>query len=385
VLGDFGPKRPASGRPLFDNRGVQRLFHVAPGASEAVEVEPSRLAEIRAGAGWLWLDVTEFSSAEVYEVGGAFGFDPVNLEDILDWSEVPKVDDFHSDYTFVVGHGLSVAETARIATTEYDVFLGDRFAVTFHEEDLPGFGWGREHVVQPGVLADTTPDLLWARIAEAGANRFRPLVDGLQARLDVLEEQAINADPQVPREVLALRRDVQFLRQVLVGQQQAFGELLEDELAGITRRGARRFRHVYDDFSRLADTLDGARSLLGNLLETYRSTVAERANEVMKVLTVFSAIVLPLSLLAGIYGMNFAHMPELGWQWGYGLVLGVMASVAFGLWTYFSRRGFIGGPRLSKVPGAVGKGLVDLVKLTTKPATMLLQLAAKSPDDRSER
>jgi len=362
---------------------VKYLFHVPTGATEAVPLDPGRIAEARAAGGWIWVDVTEFTHAEVAGVSAEFGFDPVTVEDVLDWSEFPKVDD-HTDYTFIVGHGLSTAEADRVETTEYDVFLAADFVVTFHQEDLPGFRWGREYFVQPGALADTSPDVAWGRVAEFEAGRFKPLVDGLDERILALEDRAILADPTVPAEVLALRRDVQTLRQVVIAQREVFRELAKGDLVGISKRGARRLSHVFDDFSRLAEILDNARMLLGNVLETYRGTVAERANEVMKVLTVFSAIVLPLSLVAGIYGMNFGHMPELAWRWGYFAVLGVMAVVGIGLWSYFSRRGFIGGPRLGRVPGAVGRGLVDLVKLTTKPATMLLHLATRPLDDRSE-
>jgi len=119
--------------------------------------------------------------------------------------------------------------------------------------------------------------------------------------------------------------------------------------------------------------------VLGAVLETYRSTVAERTNEVMKVLTVFTAILLPLSLVAGIYGMNFAHMPELRWRLGYLWALAVMLVVALALWVYFARRGFVGGPRIGQAPRVVGKGLADLVRLTIKPVTGVAGLITGRP------
>lgn len=346
------------------------------GATEAVLVDPERLAEIRAQDGWIWLDVTGFTAAEARAIGHELGFDPLAIEDVLAWSKHPKVDD-HVGYTFIVGHALSTVAEDRLRTVEYDVFIGEDFLVTFHQEDLPGFGWGREHAVTEGVLVESAPDLLWARVAEAGSARFQPLAEGLEERIDSLEDEAIAAHPGVPGEIQALRRDVQTLRQAIAAQRDAYAILARGDLPGISERGARRMGHVYDDFNRLTDLLDGARGLLGGILDTYRSTVAERANEVMKVLTVFAAIILPLSLVAGIYGMNFANMPELRTRYGYFVVLGFMALVAIGLWIYFARRGFIGGPRLHKVPRVVGRGLVDLVKLTTKPAVMLVHLAAK--------
>lgn len=355
---------------------MQHLFHVPEGATEAVPADAGRLGEIRRQGGWVWLDVTGFTAAEAREIGQELGFDPLAIEDVLAWSKHPKVDD-HVGYTFIVGHALSTLAEDRLRTVEYDVFIGDDYLVTFHQEDLPGFGWGREHATTVGVLVESAPDLLWARIAEAGSARFQPLVQGLEERIDALEDEAIAAHPAVPGEIQALRRDVQTLRQIVGAQRDAYAILARGGLPGISERGARRLGHVYDDFNRLAELLDGGRALLGGILDTYRSTVAERANEVMKVLTVFSAIILPLSLVAGIYGMNFANMPELRTEWGYFVVLGIMAVVAIGLWIYFARRGFIGGPKLHRVPRVVGRGLVDLVKLTTKPAVMLVHLAAK--------
>ena len=358
---------------------MQHLFHVAEGATEAAPVEPERLAQVRRQGGWIWLDVTGFTASEVRQVGQAVGFDPLAVEDVLAWSRHPKVDD-HVGYTFVVGHALSTLAEDRLRTVEYDVFIGDDFLVTFHQEDLPGFAWGREHATSAGVLVESAPDLLWARIAEAGSARFQPLADGLEERIDALEDEAIAALPSVPGEIQALRRDVQTLRQAVGAQRDVYSTLARGGLPGISDRGARRLGHVYDDFNRLAELLDGARGLLGGILDTYRSTVAERANEVMKVLTVFAAIILPLSLVAGIYGMNFANMPELRTRWGYFVVLGIMALVAIGLWVYFARRGFIGGPKLHRVPRVVGRGLVDLVKVTTKPAVMLMHLASRPND-----
>lgn len=344
-------------------------------------MEVGRLSEVRSAGGWLWLDVTAFSADEVHQVGREFGFDPLAVEDVLDWSQHPKVED-HAGYTFVVGHGLSVAASShRLRTAEYDVFVADRYLVTFHQEDLPAFIWGREHVIAEGAVAGSAPDLLWARVAEAGSSRYQPLADGLEERIDDLEERALAADPSLPAEVLALRRDVQTLRQAVIAQRDAYRVIARGDLPGISPRGARRLGHVFDDFNRLAEVLDGARLLLGSILETYRSTVAERANEVMKVLTVFSAIILPLSLVAGIYGMNFRNMPELQTRWGYFTVVAAMAVVAVALWLYFARRGFVGGPKFHRVPRVVGRGLVDLVKVTTKPAVMLLQLATRPNDE----
>ena len=362
---------------------MRYLFHVPPGATEAVAVPIERLDEIRQADGWLWLDVTEFTAADVEQVGHQFGFDALEIEDVLDWSKFPKVEE-RNDHTLVVGHALSAAGSLRLETVEYDAFIGDRFLVTFHSEDLLGFIWGRNHAVVPGNLDGAGPDILWARMAETGAAHYRPLVEGLDHRIEELENRAIAANPTVPADVLALRRDSQILGQVISAQRDAFRILGTDELPGITRQGRRRLTHVFDDYSRLSHTLESAPLLLISVLESFRGTVAERANEVMKVLTVFSAIVLPLSLIAGIYGMNFRHMPELLWRYGYLGAMVLMLVVGVSLWVYFGRRGFVGGPRFGAVPRVVGRGLVEFVKVTTKPISMVLEAGRNGGSDETK-
>ena len=117
-----------------------------------MEVPAERLAEIRDAPGWIWLDVTEFTDAEVWEIGRDFGFDPLAVEDVLDWSKFPKVEE-HTGYTFVVGHGLSAAGDDRLGTVEYDVFVATRSWSPFTARISPGFVWGREHAVRGGSLA----------------------------------------------------------------------------------------------------------------------------------------------------------------------------------------------------------------------------------------
>jgi magnesium transporter len=164
------------------------------------------------------------------------------------------------------------------------------------------------------------------------------------------------------------------LRRVLAPQRDTVRGLADEEFPAISERARLRLRSAHDQYVRATESLDSSRALLAAVLETYRAVVAERANEVMKVLAVFAAILLPLSVMAGIYGMNFANMPELDWRWAYFVALGIMATVALALWLYFARRGFIGGPRLGRIPKAVGSGLAGLVRLTTLPVSSVSRM-----------
>ncbi len=139
-----------------------------------------------------------------------------------------------------------------------------------------------------------------------------------------------------------------------------FGELatlthpvLDDDARGF-------FDRLYEHHSRLGETLDGARVLLNSVVETYRGAVADQTNEIVRVLTVFSAIMLPLSLIAGAWGMNFVDIPGGEEPWGFWILLAVMLLVGVGFWVYFARRGFVGAPRLRDLPKSVGLGLVQV-------------------------
>jgi magnesium transporter len=150
------------------------------------------------------------------------------------------------------------------------------------------------------------------------------------------------------------------LRRVLGPQRDVLRQLAWSNSPVIGESARRSFSDVYDHHFRLVESLDAGRALLAAVLDTYRGAVAERTNEVMKVLTVFSAILLPLGLIAGLWGMNFSEIPASGWRWGFVALLGLMAVLATGLWVSFARRGFVGQPKLRDLPKSVGLGLIHI-------------------------
>lgn len=317
------------------------------------------------GAAWFWLDVDVIEPELVEDIGRLFELNRVGLDDVHAITEFPKADDY-DDHLFFSSHSPALAGD-RLTTAELDGFVSDKFLITFHRTQIPGVDWTRDRVQQAEDLSSLRPDMLLAGILEAAARRSLQLVDGLEAQIADLESRSVAGDPHVVGMVQAFRRDAIVLRRVLAPERDMVRSLMHEGMPGIDERTRRRLDSVYDDCYRVVESLDMARALLASVLETYRSTVAERMNEVMKVLTVFSAIILPLSLLAGIYGMNFTNMPELDQPWAYFALLGFMVAIAIGLWRYFSRRGFIGGPRVPRVDRVVGQGLAGLFHVTTTP------------------
>jgi magnesium transporter len=305
---------------------------------------------------FLWIDVTAPTLEEIAGLARRFGVDPIAVEDIAEPTQFPKVDDYE-DHLLLVLHGLRLDDGSDVTTHEIDAVATPTVLLTFHREDVPGIEWLIERARESEAMAEGGPDRMLARVAEITTRRFLPVIDEYDARIDALEDLALAGHPSVVGSTQALRHDAIKLRRVLAPQREVMLSLSREGHAMIGARARQRFGDVHDHLFRVVESLDTARALLASVIDTYRSTVAENMNDVMKVLTVFSAILLPLSLLAGIYGMNFSNMPELDWRWAYFGLLGVMASVALGLWLYFSRRGFIGGPRLSRISRGLGRGI----------------------------
>lgn len=357
---------------------MMRLIAVSNGRSSYSEPEIHQLAEHVQEAAWVWLDVDAVEPDLVEEVGRLFGLNRVGLDDVHAVTEFPKADDY-DDHLFFSSHSPALVDD-RVTTAELDGFISETFLITFHRTPIPGVEWNRERMLEAEDLSALQPDIVLAGILEAAARRSLQLVDGLEAQISDLESRSIAGDPSVVGMVQAFRRDAIVLRRVLAPERDMVRSLTYEGMPGIDERARRRLDSVYDDCYRVVESLDMARALLSSVLETYRSAVGERMNEVMKVLTVFSAIILPLSLLAGIYGMNFANMPELDRPWAYFVLLGVMVIIAVGLWVYFSKRGFIGGPRLPRVDRVVGRGVAGLFHLTTTPVRGVLHWLLEDPE-----
>lgn len=356
-----------------------RLFHKADNSTALVERSFEDLAAARSDEGWIWIDALDPTEEDLRDLGTGFGLDSLTLAEIHNDTVFPKVDDWGS-YLYVVLHGAS-RRGDKLTTSELNFILGEDFLITFHRDHSPSVDFVLENSLRTAPFGRGGPDQMFGRIADTQGQRYLPLLDSLDEQIEELEERSLQSDPAVIPDVQALRRDAVILRRVIGPQREVLLSLGGELSTLLGDRARRRFRGVYDHHYRLVESLDASRGLLASVLDTYRSTVAERMNEVMKVLTVYTAILLPLSLMAGLYGMNFTNMPELQWRWGYFALLGIMGALAIGQWIYFSRRGFIGGPSLRKMTGVVGKGLA---LVTLAPVRSVGHLLDRGTGERPE-
>ncbi len=333
---------------------------------EGVPVRDVDVSAIDAGPledGWVWIDVEDGTEAEIRRIGQIFGFDEVALSEVVGSTVFPKVSDL-AHHLFLITHspGLSAG---RVATHEVDVFVAPSTLVTIHREPVSGVEATIDQVAR-AERGTTSPGTAVASMLETGADRSLELIEALDDEISELEELAFTGQPDVLARIQDLRRDAIILRRAMAPQRDMLRELSRAEHL-FDEPARRQLESAHYDYLRIVESLDGARALLAAVLETYRSAIAERTNEIMKVLTVFAVVLLPLSLLAGIYGMNFSNMPLLDTSWGFYAVLVVMGVAGFGLWLYFAGRGFVRVPRVPRVDLAVGRGLAGIIDLTTQP------------------
>jgi magnesium transporter len=364
---------------------MQRLFHKEDAGGPLIEVPAGDVRSAMTRPGFIWLDMTGEPAEEIRALAEIFDVDGDSLEEAVDVSLLPRVDE-HDRYLFVVLNGLVIGTGERLQTSEIDIFIGDRFLITIHRDPFAAVEWIRTSQNIGATTNLSTPAHVAAFIAQISTRRYLPLIEALEERIDVLEEMAMASDPRTLTEVHALRRDVGLLRRSVAPQRDVFNELAESLHPVVDSGAARAFDRVFDHHLKIVDSLDGARSLLSSVLETHRGAVADQTNEIVRILTVFSAVLLPMSVIAGIWGMNFIEIPFARAQWGFWGLMGGMLLLGLGLWIYFSRRGFVGAPKLSELPRSVGLGLLQIgvvpIKVVSTGVRQVGRLVTETPETR---
>jgi magnesium transporter len=306
--------------------------------------------------GWVWVDITGESETVIRETCSELGVDEVLVDEAIEQGSLPMIAE-RRDLLYVVLNVFGVTPEGRLRAREVDLFVGPDFLLSVHDAEMVSTSTVMNRLGEGVDLRVSTPAGLLAYLAMAGARRVPALIDTLEDQLEELEELAMAAEPRTITEVHALRRDMIVMRKVLVPQRQIFDELAETGHNLVDEASRRDFARVADFQTQILESVEAARSLLTSVLETHRGAVADQTNEIVRVLTVFSAILLPLALVTGVYGMNFIEIPLAAHRYGFWILLGLMALAGVTLWLYFGRRGFVGAPRLSELPRAVGLGL----------------------------
>lgn len=288
---------------------------------------------------FLWVDIEGFKKDDIDELEKTFGFHPLAIEDCISTSQRPKIDQYDS-YLFIILHAAHVkAKKFGIQTLELNTFFGSDYLVTVHEVNLQSINSIKERCQKNPALMDNGPSELFYLITDAMIENYFPILDRLDKEIDIVE-QSIFTDPsnKLLGKIFALKKDVLALRRIIAPQRETINFIAREDYALINKNLKIYFRDVSDQLARIVDLLETYRDILTSALDGYRSTISNKTNEVMKILTVIATIMMPLTLIASIYGMNFKHMPALGSPYGYHGILILMLVVMLGMLAFFRRR-----------------------------------------------
>lgn len=320
-----------------------RALHYDRGSLRVLE-RPEEVAQaVSSGRGALWLDLQDPNEGEV-KLLDAFKLDPLAVEDIVTEIHHPKVDDY-GDYLYLAVHGVWPGRMrGEMATCELDIVLADRWLITH------------------GPVAMRTVPEIWARCVKAGSLPGGSTVETLQAILatqsshhvdevERLQEELARIEPALlepgpnlsspHRKIHQIKGDLARLRIILGAQREVVHRLSRGDFKAIPPRLHMHFRDVYDDLYRAAEMTDILRDIANSALETYLNVAANRTNEIVKVLTIISSFILPLSLITGWFGMNFRHMSEFDWLYGQWFAFGLCSMVTVMMLFFFRRKKWI--------------------------------------------
>jgi magnesium transporter len=288
-----------------------------------------------------WLNVGGLYDLNVIEaIGKRFALHPLLLEDVVNTEQRPKVEAY-GELLFVVVKMLYV-DSGRDAVQAEQVSLvhGPQLVLSFQENGSDVFAPIRQRLDNPGGrLRNGGADYLLYAMLDAIVDNYFGVLEFLGERIGRLEDRVLGEpDPKVLKDIYALKRDMLFVRRAVWPLREVLSALQRADSRHITEATRTYLRDVYDHTVQAIDTIESMRDMLSGLLEVHLSNVNNRLSAVMKVLTIITTIFMPLTFIAGVYGMNFKHMPELEWAYGYPLVLGAMAAIGLLMVWLFRRK-----------------------------------------------
>ncbi|MDX1577040.1 MAG: magnesium/cobalt transporter CorA [Gemmatimonadota bacterium] len=340
----------APGEPRFDPEAPPPTIR-AIGFRER-ELEEEVLGTAEEASEWLdrwpfvWLDVVGFGRGpELETLSEVLGLHPLAMEDVVNLGQRPKVETY-PEHLFAI---VRMAHAEEGDTEQLSLFIGDGWVLTVQQREGDPFEGVRTRLREPGRrIRASGADYLGYALLDAIIDSYFPALDGIGDRLEALEDEVLNeAGPETSQRIHTLRRTLLGLRKSIVPHRDACYQLAREEHPRITPETQVFLRDVYDHVLRLTDLVETYRELTSDMMSLYMTVVSNRMNEIMKVLTIIASIFIPLSFIAGLYGMNFDpsasswNMPELGWRFGYVYALGLMLAVGGGFLWFVWRKGWL--------------------------------------------
>lgn len=292
-----------------------------------------------------WLNVDGLHDAELMNhIGTCFSLHPLVLEDVVSTDQRPKYEDF-DDYLYIVVRMLRYdAQIMKVRAEQVSIVLSQKYVLTF-QEGFTGdvFEGVRTRLREDkGRIRKMSADYLAYTLLDTIVDNYFVVLDQMGERIELLEDELVaNPTRKTLRMIHTLRGDALFLRKAVWPLREVVNGFIRGDSPFITNATRLYLKDVYDHVIHAIDTLETFREMLSGMLDIYLSSMSNRLNEVMKVLTIIATIFMPLTFLAGVYGMNFKNMPEMGWEWSYAVLWMVMIGIAAGMLIIFRRKKWI--------------------------------------------
>ncbi|MCP9931585.1 magnesium/cobalt transporter CorA [Cyanobium sp. AMD-g] len=341
--------RPGSSPGAVVFVGEQRLAKVqidvihydGEGWSEELEVSVRSCADVVRQDSITWMNVSGVHDVDLVErLGECFGIHPMTLEDIANTTQRPKVEEFPG-YVFMVLKMIAFNEETKTIDIEHvSVILGDHFVISFLEDDGDVFDGVRDRIrAASGRIRWMKADYLAYSLMDAVVDHYFLAVERMGDIIEEVDDRLLeNPHPGDIKEIHGLKRSILSLRKAVWPIREEVAMIVKSDSTLLTAESRVFWRDLYDHCIQIIDLVETHRDILGGMHDTYLSTLSHRMNEVMKVLTIISTIFIPLTFIAGVYGMNFKEMPELEWRGGYYSVWAVMIVIGVSLFLFFRRK-----------------------------------------------
>jgi magnesium transporter len=318
--------------------------HVFRQGREVTDVDIDTLSEVRTEKGTVvWVDMVSPTEPELAKIAEELSVDVSTLNECATSHQRPKLEE-NGEYLLVVSYGAKLPDRAGIAELhELDILAGRGWLITVHGgEPLDSQETARRVGAHPEMLRSGSGFLLYVVLDEL-VDTFFPALDRIGERIEDLEQAIFDnrRSTQVSTTIFQVRKELIAIRRLTGPMRDAMVVLLRRDLGFFSREAQRYLQDVYDHLIRVVEQVEDYQDLSSNALDVNLTMASNRVNEVARSLTAYAAIFAAITLITGIYGMNFVHMPELNWSFGYAYALGLMVVAAGGLWLYFRRKDWL--------------------------------------------
>ncbi|WP_417372274.1 magnesium/cobalt transporter CorA [Gelidibacter japonicus] len=288
-----------------------------------------------------WINVNGLNNAsEIERLGDYYKLHPLIQEDIVTTNQRPKMDEYE-DYLFIVFKMLHYDENGLLINEHVSMVLGRDYVTTFQEADGDVFDGIRDRLENSkGRIRNAGSDYLMFAILDAVVDNYFMVIETISAKIEILEDQLFESkvESDITEDIQDLKKEILRIRRAIIPLREVINRIEKTDTLLIEGRTQNYIRDLYDHIIQVSESVEIYREMIWGLMDMYMTTISNKMNEVMKVLTIMASIFIPLTFMAGIYGMNFEYIPELQLQYGYFYLWGAMILVFFGMIWYFKRK-----------------------------------------------